>query len=218
MFSKVRFQVHNPVTLIECYCFQGDFYLHYDFVSKRKLEDVGKIGARIDGAALKRCRSIVNRTGGLRIFRFKNSLDEFLRLDDRTIGDHVQELHKTVIIRLLDIPGIGLSKATKLLHTVYPEIIPMIDNMYQGGYCRANERSLSEEQSDEILLDYYKNLKMGDNLQNLSVLHKQLQSSHLLGLTKVRIFDILWWSYLKSKNVANALKSKNPGFRWSVVV
>jgi hypothetical protein len=217
LFSKVSFQVHDPVTLIECYCFQGDFYLHYDLISNRKLEDVGKIGARIDKAALKRCRSIVNRIGDLGIFRYKNSLDEFLQLDDRTIGDHVQELHKTVIKRLLDIPGIGLSRATKLLHTVYPEIMPIIDNMYQRGYCRVNERSLTENQSIEILLDYYKNLKIGDNLRNLSMLHKQVQSSHLLGLTKVRIFDILWWSYLKSENVADELRAKNPGFRWSVV-
>ena len=77
---------------------------------------------------------------------------------------------------------------------------------------------MTEKQSDEILLDYYENLKIGDNLQNLSVLHEQLQSSHLLGLTKVRIFDILWWSYLKSENVADALRAKNPGFRWSSLV
>ena len=217
LFSQVRFQVRNPVTLIECYCFQGDFYSRYDLVSNRKMEDVNKIGARTDEVALKSCRSIVDQSGGLRIFKFNRSLEEFLQLDDCTIGDYVQELHNTVILRLLKVPRIGLSKATKILHTIYPGIIPMIDNMYQKGYCRTKKRSLTEHQSDEILTDYYKNLKIGDNLQNLSELHQQLQSSHLLGLTKVRIFDILWWSYLKSENVAVALRVNNPGFRWQVV-
>lgn len=217
LFSQVRFQVRNPVALIECYCFQCDFYSRYDLVPNRKLEDFNEIGARIDEASLRSCRSIVDQTGDLRIFTFNRSLDEFLQLDDLTIGDHVQELHNTVILELLKVPRIGLSKATKLLHTVYPGIIPMIDNMYQKGYCRAKKRSLTERQSDEILTDYYKNLKTGDNLQNLSELHQQLQSRHLLGLTKVRIFDILWWSYLKSENVAVTLRLNNPGFLWQVV-
>ena len=47
LFSKIFFEVSYPVTLIECYCFQSDFYANYDLLSDRKVEYANKIGARI---------------------------------------------------------------------------------------------------------------------------------------------------------------------------
>ena len=92
-----------------------------------------------------------------------------------------------------------MSTATKVLHTLYPKIIPMIDNDLQNEYKDKINNDWTEEQSDKILIDYYNNLTEDDNWQNLNIIFKKT-SSNLPALTKVRIFDIIWWSYLKSKS------------------
>ena len=51
LFSKISFEIPDPITLIECYCYQNDFYAKYDLLLEhrgRKIEDVNKIGARIE--------------------------------------------------------------------------------------------------------------------------------------------------------------------------
>jgi hypothetical protein len=48
LFSKISFEITEPITLIECYCYQNDFYAKYDLIKDRKIEDVNKIGARIE--------------------------------------------------------------------------------------------------------------------------------------------------------------------------
>jgi len=50
----------------------------------------------------------------------------------------------------------------------------------------------------DIFIDYYDNLKEGDNWKHLSKVHEEITRNNL-GLTKVRVFDILWWSYLRAK-------------------
>jgi hypothetical protein len=50
LFSKISFEIPNPIALIECYCYQNDFYAKYDLLLEyrdRKIEDVNKIDARI---------------------------------------------------------------------------------------------------------------------------------------------------------------------------
>ena len=50
LFSKIPFEISDPIALIECYCYQNDFYAKYDLLLEyrdRKIEDVNKIGARI---------------------------------------------------------------------------------------------------------------------------------------------------------------------------
>jgi len=50
LFSKISFEIPDPIALIECYCYQNDFYTKYDLLLEhrdRKIEDVNKIGARI---------------------------------------------------------------------------------------------------------------------------------------------------------------------------
>ena len=50
LFSKISFKIPDPVALIECYCYQNDFYTKYDLLIEnkdRKIEDVNKIGASI---------------------------------------------------------------------------------------------------------------------------------------------------------------------------
>lgn len=212
LFSKISFEVSDPIDLIESYCFQSDFYANFDYClseRKRTVEDVNSIGARIEENLLCQCRIVTENTKNLRIFEY--DLDGFLELDDEIRKSHIEKLKNEVIQKLLEIKGIGLAKATKVLHTLYPKIIPMIDNALRKEY-REIKPQWMEKQSDQILIDYYNNFKEGDNWQNLSEIFNQIHHSNIKGLTKVRIFDILWWSYLKSKKLRQE-KNNN----WSTI-
>ena len=207
LFSKISFEVTDPVALIESYCFQSDFYANYDLIlndRNREVKDVTSIGARIGGEPLKTCEVVTKNTGNLRIFEY--NLAGFLKLDNESRNSHIKELNEKVIEKLLGIDGIALSRATKILHTLYPEIIPMIDRALQEEYRKEissqwTEKGWTEKQPHQILIDYYNNFKKGDNWQNLTEISNRVCSNNIKGLTKVRIFDILWWSYLKSKKL-----------------
>lgn len=209
LFSKIEFEVFDPVALIECYCFQSDFYKNYDLLlPDRKLEAVSKIGARIPNELLQKCKELIERKESLPIFGYDDNLEEFLDLCDEVIENHVRDL-SNLVKELTDISGIGLSKATKILHTRYPGIIPMIDNQLRGEYERINQEWRGE--ADTMLLDYYHNLKRDPNRQNLSQVHEAV-SKTVPKLTKVRVFDILWWSFLKAKTL-----KENEGINWSTM-
>ncbi len=199
LFSKISLEVSDPIALIESYCFQNNFYANYDLLSDRKIEDVNKIGARIGRKLLPKCEAVTRNTKNLCIFEY--DLDGFLKLNSKTRNYHIKKLNQRTIKKLLEIKGIGLSKATKVLHTLYPKIIPMIDNALQEEYRKEINSQWMEEQSDQILIHYYDNLRQDDNLQHLTQILDSISKNNLVGLTKVRIFDILWWSFLKSKKL-----------------
>ncbi|MCK4387408.1 MAG: hypothetical protein KAW00_01435 [Dehalococcoidia bacterium] len=216
LFAKISFEVSEPVALIESYCFQSDFYKNYDLLllkGKRKVEDANKIGARIGEEVLPECKIVTEGATDLRIFQYDNKygLDSFLELDDEAINDYVNELNERVIKKLLKIKTIGLSKATKVLHTLYPEVIPILDDNLQREYKRINPQ-WTKKHSNQTLIDYYKNLREGDNLQNLTQISKTISENNLVCLTKVMIFDILWWSYLKAKKLSQEKK-----INWSTI-
>ena len=145
------------------------------------------------------CKAITEKTKGLRIFEY--NLDRFLKLDDETRNNHIRELFEKVIGELLKINRVRLSTATKVLHTLYPEVIPIIDNALQDEYRKIYVK-LTDCFFVQILIDYYNNLKKDDNWQNLNIIfEKTSNKNYLPALTKIRIFDILWWSYLKSKKI-----------------
>ena len=210
LFSKTAFEVSNPVALVECYCFQTDFYANYDyFLPNRKVEHVSSIGARIQNDVLQRCIDVTDNTKNVRIFEY--GVDEFLDLDDEAISNHVREVSEVVIGKLMMIKGIGLSKATKILHTLHPHIIPMIDSMLQEEYRREIDSKWRENNPEQILFDYYKNLKEEPTRQHLANVFESV-SKNIPCLTKVRVFDIIWWSYLRAKK----LRDRNNVF-WSTL-
>jgi hypothetical protein len=143
---------------------------------------------------------------------FKYDLDQFLNLTEKTRIKHIKELDAKVIQKLLRFKGIGLSRATKVLHTLYPKIIPMIDKQLQQEYRRKINQGWTQEQAFQILIDYYNNFIKGDNRQNLNKLSENLKQNKIKCLTKIRIFDILWWSYLKAKKL-----SEKEDINWSVI-
>ena len=57
------------------------------------------------------------------------------------------------------------------------------------------------ETAEEIFIDFYNNLKMGSNRENLNYIFKEVSKNNLKNLSRIRIFDILWWSYLKAEKL-----------------
>jgi hypothetical protein len=213
LFSKIPFEIPKPITLIECYCYQNDFYAKYDLLlehRERKIEDVNKIGARIKKEVLSECKKITEGTKSLCIFKYK--LEQFLRLEEKDRDKQIKELNDFVIQKLLKINGIGLSTTTKILHTLYPKIIPMIDSLLQKKYRQVINDGWTENKSDEIFIDFYKNLKMGSNRENLNYIFDKLSENNIQHLSKIRIFDILWWSYLKAERL-----KKEKGMYWTSI-
>jgi len=203
LFSKIPFEVSHPIGLIESYCFQNDFFSSYDLLKNRKIEDVNKIGARISYELLQQCKTVIKRSEDLTLFKY--DLDRFLKLNKKTRYKHIKDLNNQVIQGLLKLPKIGFSKATKILHTRYPKIIPMIDNPLQDKYRQIN-RDWNENKADQILIDYYNNLLIEGNRRNLDKIETVISKNNLKRLSRIRIFDILWWSYLKADRLRQEKK------------
>ena len=206
LFSKISFEVSNPIALIESYCFQNDFYSNYDLLKNRKIEDVNKIGARIGAEQLKRCETYINKAKSLPLFRY--DLNRFLNLKEQTRNKHIRDLNNQVIQKFLRLRNIGFSKATKILHTRYPKILPIIDNPLQKKYRKINQ-NWNENKADQILIDYYDNLLIEDNRKNLDKIITVISKNNLKGLTRISIFDILYWSYLKADRLR-----QDEGINW----
>ena len=206
LFSTIEFEIPDPVTLIECYCYQSDFYSKYDAIGNRKIEDVNKIGARLKIKTISDCNVVVK--GAKKLAIFKNTFDQFLDLDRLERERQIKELDDVVFQELFKINGIRFSTATKILHTIYPEIIPMIDNPLQRKYKKEINHSCTYKNADEILINFYNNLENGDIRKNINDLSGDLIKINLKHLTKIRIFDILWWSYLKAERLKNEKKIK----------
>jgi hypothetical protein len=210
LFSKISFEIPDPIALIECYCYQNDFYAKYDLLKDRKIEDVNKIGARIKKEVLSECKKITESTKSLSIFKY--NLEQFLDLEEKDRDEQIKELNESVIQKLLKINGIGLSTATKILHTLYPKIIPMMDNPLQNKYREKINNLWTKKRVDEILIDFYKNLKEESNRKNLNHIFKEISKNNLKNLSRIRIFDILWWSYLKAEKLR-----EEKGIYWNTI-
>jgi hypothetical protein len=204
--------VKYPEALIEAYCFQSDFYAKYDLKrpeGDRSFDFVRFIGARIKKNTLEKCRAEIDRYRDFSMF--KMDLDTFLDKTTQETRDQLISKLAELAGKLDDIPGVGFSKATKILHTRYPKIIPMIDNPLQKEYKKLTKEQKREWKKDDwhqLLKDYYDNFLEKKTFDNLDKLYTNLS---FLKLTKVRIFDILWWSFLKSKN------KDYKGIRWETI-
>jgi ribosomal protein S13 len=213
LFSKISFEVSEPVALIECYCYQNDFYAKYDLLLEqrdRKIEDVNKIGARIKKEVVSECKKIIESTKSLSIFKY--NLEQFLDLEEKDRDEQIKELNESVIQGLLKIKGIGLSTATKILHTLYPKIIPMMDNPLQNKYREKINNLWTKKRTDEILIDFYRNLQIESNRRSLNYIFNKISKNNLKNLSRIRIFDILWWSYLKAEKLR-----EEKGIYWNTI-
>jgi len=92
----------------------------------------------------------------------------------------------------------------------------MIDNPLQNKYREKVNKQWAENKSDEIFIDFYKNLNMGSNRKNLNYIFKEVSKNNLKNLSKIRIFDILWWSYLKAEKLREEKGINWDTIRWKI--
>jgi len=133
-------------------------------------------------------------------------------LDEKDRNEQIKELNEFVIQKLLKINGIGLSTTTKILHTLYPKIIPMIDSLLQKKYRQVINDGWTVKRTDEIFIDFYKNLQIEFNRKNLNYIFDKLLENNIQHLSKIRTFDILWWSYLKAEKLR-----EEKGIDWKTI-
>jgi hypothetical protein len=77
----------------------------------------------------------------------------------------------------------------------------MMDNPLQNKYREKINNLWTKKRADEIFIDFYKNLQIESNRKNLNHIFKEISKNNLKNLSKIRIFDILWWSYLKAERL-----------------
>jgi len=88
----------------------------------------------------------------------------------------------------------------------------MIDNPLQKKYRQVINDVWTEKRADEIFIDFYNNLKIESNQKNLNYIFKEVSKNNLKNLSRIRIFDILWWSYLKAEKLG-----EDKGINWNTL-
>jgi len=53
---------------------------------------------------------------------------------------------------------------------------------------------------------------MGNNRENLNNIFDKLLENNIKHLSRIRIFDILWWSYLKAEKLRGEI-----GINWNTI-
>ena len=81
----------------------------------------------------------------------------------------------------------------------------MIDNPLQNKYREKINNVWTQKRADEIFIDFYNNLKIGSNRENLNYIFNEVSKNNLKNLSRIRIFDILWWSYLKAEKLREGI-------------
>jgi hypothetical protein len=77
----------------------------------------------------------------------------------------------------------------------------MMDNPLQNKYREKINNLWKKKRADEIFIDFYKNLQIESNRKNLNHIFNEISKNNLKNLSRIRIFDILWWSYLKAERL-----------------
>ena len=87
-----------------------------------------------------------------------------------------------------------------------------MDNPLQNKYREKINNVWTKKRADEIFIDFYKNLKIESNRENLNYIFDKISKNNLKNLSRIRIFDILWWSYLKAEKLR-----EEKGINWSTI-
>ncbi|MCK4241515.1 MAG: hypothetical protein KAX30_07815 [Candidatus Atribacteria bacterium] len=82
----------------------------------------------------------------------------------------------------------------------------MINNPLQRKYREVINNRWTKRQTNQIFIDFYKNLSKEPNQKNLNHIFNEVSKNDLKNLTKIRIFDIFWWSYLKTKDPSKSIR------------
>jgi Family of unknown function (DUF6308) len=149
-------------------------------------------------------RKIIARTGDRVVESVLNRISEI----NRTLSEIPQSASpcslnipwtalKKLYLILVDIPGIRISRATKILHKKRPALIPILDN--DVAKClRFVEPSLVSSRLEEgIALTRSYKRELDKNLKALNCVRAALNDRGL-DLTEVRLLDIYIWAYSRT--------------------
>jgi len=92
----------------------------------------------------------------------------------------------------------------------------MIDKPLQELYKEKINTQWTEEQASKIFIDYYENLSLENNWKNLNEIYYKVLENKIPSLSKVRLFDILWWSFLKAKKLKDEKNINWSSIKWKV--
>ena len=87
-----------------------------------------------------------------------------------------------------------------------------MDNPLQDKYREKINNLWTKKRADEILIDFYKNLQIESNRKNLNHIFNEISKNNLKDLSRIRIFDILWWSFLKAEKLR-----EEKGINWNTI-
>jgi len=87
-----------------------------------------------------------------------------------------------------------------------------MDNLLQNKYREKINNLWAKRRADEILIDFYKNLQIESNRRSLNHIFSEISKNNLKNLSRIRIFDILWWSYLKAEKLM-----EEKGINWNTI-
>ncbi|MEK6682448.1 MAG: hypothetical protein AABY79_10845, partial [Nitrospirota bacterium] len=191
LFNRISFEITYPIALIEAVCIQHNFYRTYDLVENRTIRLANKIGAR--GFPLQEAQGVIDKYNNLSLLNCGNIDKLWLKRPEERKA-YIKEFANTAINALCRINSICLTKATKIYHTLYPQIIPMIDNQLQEKYKEILKSENRDFSISQLFIDFYQTLY--DNKENIDKIHNVISQNNI-GLSKVRVFDIIWWSCLK---------------------
>ena len=190
----------NPFSRIEEYT-EIEVYDGYDNmhninneISKRDLDTANELYAMIDRYDKGESRRLLMRSSSI-----SNLLSAIPDTSLLTIADQewfrFRSNIRKLLAKFLSIKGIGLAKATKILHLKRPSLFPVLDSYVINFLIQINIADVEKKNQLDIglqALEKARRIMMEQRLE-FEKLSEQTRNLQIL-LTPVRIFDILCWT------------------------
>jgi hypothetical protein len=185
---------------IEVYRGYDDRHSVDDIVSSRDIESANNLYAMIDCYDNTESRRLLSQSN-----RIRETLSEIPNKDIFTMSPEewttVREKIKASLAEFLSVKGIGLAKATKILHLKRPNLFPVLDSFVIKFLLNMDISELEKTRQLEIGLSALESarkimIRQEDAFTGLVDQTRDLP----IRLTAVRIFDILCWSTEKWDN------------------
>jgi len=179
---------------VEIYHGYDDKHSTNDFLSKEDIDTANKLDAMIDRYDNNESTRLLSHSD-----RIANTLSKIPNKDLFTIPhDEWVEVRKKIerlLAEFLSVKGIGLAKATKILHLKRPNLFPVLDSLVVKFLLDIDNSEVEKNRQTDI------GLRALELARTIMVEHKDAfeklvkQTRDLpIPLTPVRMFDILCWT------------------------
>jgi len=190
----------NPDSRIREYC-AIEIYRGYDdrhniddIVSSRGIESANNLYAMIDRYDNTESRRLLSQSNRIRETLAEVPNKDIFALPPRE-WTAAREKIKALLAEFLSVKGIGLAKATKILHLKRPNLFPVLDSFVIKFLLNIDISELEKNRQLETGLNALEStreimLRQEDAFKELANRTRDLP----IKLTAVRIFDILCWT------------------------